>query len=158
MDLSPVPAGSPAAVAALRSYLADIIARYHGRPATEGELRTELAGHSPGDLDPPRGAFLLARYDGHTAGCAGVRLTGPQTAELTRLWVHPGSRRTGLGARLVTAAEAAAQRLGAHRIRLDTRNDLREARNLYARAGYAEIAPYHHGPYADHFFEKQLTP
>ena len=85
-----------------------------------------------------------------------MRLCPSGVAELTRVWVRPESRRLGLGARLLAAAEEEATGFGAVALRLDTRSDLTEARRLYARLGYREIAPYHDGPYADHFFEKRL--
>jgi len=40
------------------------------------------------------------------------------------------------------------------RLRLDTRRDLVEARQLYARHGYTEVRPFSHGPYSDHWFVK----
>lgn len=72
------------------------------------------------------------------------------------MWIRPGARRQGLGARLVSAAERAAAGLGATAVRLDTRSDLTEARRLYERHGYVEIPPYHDDLYAEHFFEKRL--
>ncbi|MFC4492644.1 GNAT family N-acetyltransferase [Streptomyces ovatisporus] len=153
----PTPVGGPAAVAVFRAYLADIVSRYHGRPATDSEVEA-AAADAPGDgLAPPHGTFLLARdSEGAVVGCAGVRLMDAKIAELTRVWTAPCARGRGLGSALVAEAEQAAVRLGASAVRLDTRHDLTEARRLYARLGYAEIAPYHDGPYADHFFEKRL--
>lgn len=163
--IAPAPVGSAAASAALRAYVADIVSRYHRRPATPDEVRNGLAGSPSDDLAPPRGAFLLARaggLGGEVAGCVGVRLPVARTAapyaELKRLWVRSDARGTGLGRRLVEAAEEAAAGLGARALRLDTRSDLVEARRLYARLGYAEIAAYNDNPYAEHFFEKQLPP
>ncbi|HEV7899165.1 MAG TPA: hypothetical protein VGP31_15120 [Planosporangium sp.] len=40
---------------------------------------------------------------------------------------------------------------------LETRHDLVEARNLYAKHGYVEIPPYFDDPYAEHWFEKRLA-
>ena len=42
-------------------------------------------------------------------------------------------------------------------MRLDTRNDLVEARALYAKHGFAEIDRYNDAVYAEHWFEKRLT-
>jgi ribosomal-protein-alanine N-acetyltransferase len=50
--------------------------------------------------------------------------------------------------RLLTAAERAARRLGADRIRLEVRRDNRPAYALYARAGYAQFG-LRPGYYAD---------
>ncbi|WP_305070623.1 GNAT family N-acetyltransferase [Micromonospora tarensis] len=90
------------------------------------------------------------------AGCAGLRWR-PDFAELTRVFVRPAHRGVGGGAALLAAVEQAARAAGAYRIRLDTRHDLVEARALYARHGYVEIPAYSRGPYAEHWFEKQLT-
>jgi hypothetical protein len=42
-------------------------------------------------------------------------------------------------------------------LRLDTRHDLAEARRMYARHGYREVAPFNESPYADHWFAKPLA-
>jgi hypothetical protein len=39
---------------------------------------------------------------------------------------------------------------------LDTRNDLVEARALYARLGYEETGRHNEDPYAEHWFRKNL--
>lgn len=154
--IAPEPVGCADAAELHRAYIEDIVGRYYGRPATREEIDQELAGTPASDLVPPRGVLLIARESGDSAGCAGVRLCSPGVAELKRVWVRPESRRLGLGARLLAAAEEAAAELGAAALRLDTRSDLTEARRLYARHGYREIPPYHDGLYADHFFEKRL--
>lgn len=163
--VAPEPVDGAAAQAVLRAYYRDIVDRYHrahhGRAATDAEVAEALRDEPSDTLAPPHGVYLLARPagGGPPAGCAGVRLLEPGTAELARVWVAGPARRAGLGGLLVAAAERAARdTLGARRVRLDTRADLTEARALYAGRGYAEIAAYHDGPYADHFYEKQLTP
>ena len=72
------------------------------------------------------------------------------------MYVRPEHRGAGGGAALIAAIEAFASGGGATRIRLDTRSDLVEARALYARHGYREIAAFSSGPYAQHWFEKSL--
>ncbi|MEK8105288.1 GNAT family N-acetyltransferase [Micromonospora sp. M12] len=47
---------------------------------------------------------------------------------------------------MLAALEQRARAAGADRIRLDTRDDLVEARALYARHGYVEIPAYSRGP------------
>ena len=180
--IAPEPVDSGDAADALRAYLVDIVGRYHGRPATTAEVEQAIAEVSDDGLRPPDGQFLLARdasaerkehgkhwehgkHEEHgkrraspgVIGCAGVRLLSPKIAELKRLWVRPDARGLGLGGGLVRAAEQTAAGLGATTMRLDTRSDLTEAQRLYARHGYAEIAPYHHDDdYAELFFEKRL--
>jgi GNAT superfamily N-acetyltransferase len=155
--VTPVPVAHPDAIAVLRQYFMEMASRYYGRPATAHEVDAALAEEPSDDLDAPTGLFLLARRQHTIVGCAGLRRLNPQIAELTRVFVHPGARRRGGGSRLLAAAEQAARDRGATTIRLDTRHDLVEARNLYARHGYVEIPPYNDSRYADHWFEKHLT-
>jgi len=140
------------ATSLLRDYFTDVASSYHGRPVTEAEVDTALADDPSDDL----ACFLVGRYAGVPSGCAGVRLLGPGVAELTRMFVRPGARRTGGGHALLAAAEDAALGLGARVMRLDTRHDLRAARALYTAHGYAEIPAYSHGPYAERWYEKHL--
>jgi len=142
----------PVQASLLRDYFTDVASRYYGRPATVAEVDAALAEDPSDDLV----CFLVGRYDGVPSGCVGLRLIGPGIAELTRMFVHPRARRTRGGHALLAAAEDAALGLGAHAMRLDTRDDLVEARSLYAGHGYAPIPAYSHGPYADHWFEKHL--
>ncbi|UNS98475.1 GNAT family N-acetyltransferase [Streptomyces tubbatahanensis] len=156
--IGPESVTSPDAVEALVTYTTEMASRYYGRPATGPEVDSAVAEHPVDDLVPPRGRFLLARADkdGTVAGCIAVALVSEHTAEIRRFWVAPHTRRGGLGALLVAAAENAALGMGARAVRLDTRRDLTEARRLYARLGYEEIEPFNDSPYADHWFGKPL--
>ncbi|MFE6965480.1 GNAT family N-acetyltransferase [Agromyces sp. NPDC057679] len=145
------------AVVILRRYLDDIITRYYGRAATDAEIDEELAQGDDDGLRGDLGTFFVASEAGQPLGCAGARYLDADTAELTRVFVAPEARGLGLGAALVGAVEDAANRSGRTTIRLDTRNDLVEARALYAKLGYAEVAPFNESPYAEHWFSKDLT-
>jgi len=145
------PAGAEAR-ALIRAYLADIISRYHRRPATEAEITRAIAEDPTDDL----ATFFVGRLGDRPLACAGIRLVCPETAELKRLFVHPDARGRGGGAALLAAAEAAAVSIGASAIRLDTRSDLVEARGLYAKHGYREVAPFNRDRYAEHWFQKLL--
>ena len=166
---------SPAAEEArriLRAYFGDVASRYYGRPATADEIAAAMSEEPSDDLAPPRGLLLLAREkarenqrekpreDGVVLGCAGLRLlpgAPGHAAEVTRVFVVPAARRRGVGSRLLDCLEEHARRCGVSALRLDTRRDLVEARRLYARHGYREVAPFSSGPYADHWFEKTLS-
>lgn len=161
--ITPEPVDGPVGTALLREYYTEIVHRYcqvrYGREASQAEIDETLADEPSGHLAPPKGEFLVARRDGVVAGCAGVHLLAPGTAELARVFIRPAARRRGGARRLIHAAERTArQSLGASLLRLDTRHDLVEARALYAGMGYAEIPAYNNSPYAGHWFEKPLTP
>lgn len=150
--------GHPLAASALRDYITDIVSRYHGRDVTPEEVDEVERTHTSESLAPPAGAFLLAldAADGTVLGCVGVRTIDPGVTELKRMFVYPHARRRGVATSLLLAAEAAARELGATTMRLDTRKDLVEARAMYPKHGYAEIARYNDEEYADHWFEKAL--
>jgi DNA-binding MarR family transcriptional regulator/GNAT superfamily N-acetyltransferase len=109
-----------------------------------------------GDMLRPRGAFIVAMSDGLPAGCAGLKGTGGEIAEIKRLWVAPSARGLGLGRRLMETAESTARELSIKVLRLDTNSALAEAGQLYRSSGWAEIARFNDDPYPDQFFEKQL--
>ncbi|MFF5444836.1 GNAT family N-acetyltransferase [Streptomyces sp. NPDC012888] len=155
--VTPEPFTTPEATILLRAYYAEVAGRYWKRQVTEAEIDQGMLDFPADDLAPPTGEFVVGRLDGHPCACGGIRLIDPETAELTRIYVDPSARGTGGGAALLSALEDAGRALGALRVRLDTRSDLVEARNLYARHGYAEIPAYNSGPYAEHWFEKPLT-
>ena len=134
----------------LRAYWQELIDRYHGRPMPASVVDEEMA------IDPSTGfaVFLVGFYDGTPAGCVGLRTSGA----LTRMYVAPEFRRRGGGRALLAAMDEAARELGFTRIRLDTRDDLVEARALYLACGYQEVAPFNAAPYAEHWFERRLQP
>ncbi|MFE6401766.1 GNAT family N-acetyltransferase [Streptomyces alboflavus] len=161
--VGPEPVDSVAALALWRAYYTEVSDRWYelheGHTTDPAELEREIAaGAVEAGLAAPRGVLLVARWDGEPAGTAGVRLVDDTTAELKRVFVAAGLRGKGGGSVLLDAAEEAARGLGAVRVRLDTRNDLVEARALYARHGYAEGPQHNSEPYAEHWFRKDLSP
>ena len=76
---------------------------------------------------------------------------------MKRVWVSPAARGLGLGSRMMAALEGAARELGIGRLRLDTNKALPEASSLYRRLGWCEIARFNDDPYAELFFEKDLS-
>ncbi|TQM04193.1 GNAT family N-acetyltransferase [Pseudonocardia kunmingensis] len=148
--------GSPAGAAVLRAYMTDIVGRYQGRQATTDEVDAALRDHPPVGLAPPEGVFLLARDGDDVVGCAGMQVLPGGVGEVRRVFVEPRARGRGIGTRLLRELERHAAVRGVTRLRLDTRHDLVEARALYARLGYAEVAPFNVGPYAEHWFAKEL--
>lgn len=112
----------------------------------------------PGELVPPWGVFVIARLDGEAVGCGGLKITGPGSGEIKRMWVAPSARGLGIAQRLLEALETHAIDRELHTLRLDTNRALTAARALYARNGYREIPRYNDNPYADYWFEKRLHP
>ncbi|MDA2814931.1 GNAT family N-acetyltransferase [Nocardiopsis sp. RSe5-2] len=160
-DITPADVHGPEAAAVLREYYRDIVGRYYGREATEAEIDAAMAEDPSGSLVPPDGLFLVARAPDRPSagplGCVGLHwFGGGKVAEIKRLFVAPAARGLGGGVRLLEAIEKAAKEGGATLARLDTRSDLVEARRLYAANGYEEVAPFNEGPYAEHWFAKQL--
>jgi DNA-binding MarR family transcriptional regulator len=111
-----------------------------------------------GDLIPPAGAFLLARFSGQPAGCGALKTLSPGIGEIMRMWVDGAHRGLGIGTRILEALEDQAAALGHRRVRLYTNRSLDEAKAMYRAHGYVEIARYNDDPYADHWFEKPLAP
>lgn len=157
--IGPADVDGPEAEAVLREYYRDIAARHFGRPSTEADIDAAMKEEPSHDLAPPTGLFLLARRGAGASapvGCVALRWFDGGAAEVKRLFVHPQARGEGGGSALLAAAERAAAEHGAVLVRLDTRRDLVEARRLYEASGYAEVAPFNQGPYADHWFAKRL--
>lgn len=138
-----------------------------GRYFAEMDERFDV-GFDPGPIDAeddaslrlPHGLFVVAVSDGEPVAGGGVREYaggGEVTAEIKRMWVHPGWRGAGLGSRLLRHLEDEARRLGHHVVRLDTRHVLDEAIAMYERAGYDPIERYNDNPYATHFYRKELS-
>jgi ribosomal protein S18 acetylase RimI-like enzyme len=141
----------------LRAYMEDIVTRHYGRPVTTAEVDAALEEFPSDDLAAPDGVLVVA-YDGEEpVGCGGVRFLPRGVAELTRVHVARAARRRGIGSAIVRDLEARAVAAGRTVVRLDARDDVVEARAMYARLGYREVPPFNGAPYADHWFEKRLA-
>ncbi len=149
------PSARPAA-SALLAYYADVVGRYHCREASEEEIEAAMRDEPSDDLVLPRGLLLVARAHDTVLGCAGLRLLPNGIGEVTRVHVAVDARGRGLGSRLLRELEEEARQRRLTSLRLDTRGDLVEARRLYARHGYQEVARFNDDPYAEHWFAKSL--
>lgn len=149
----------------LRAYVTELVDRWHGRT-----MPAELVDRTMAEFAHERPPAFVVAYRlpddpvvadrptaaGEPVGCVGLRVLEPSIGEVKRLYVAPAVRRRGVATLLLDALEAQAVSWGMTDLRLDTRHDLVEARALYARHGYAEIPAYNDGPYAQHWFAKQL--
>ncbi|MEU5073503.1 helix-turn-helix domain-containing GNAT family N-acetyltransferase [Streptomyces asoensis] len=145
-----VEGAAPDARACLAAYAAELTARFGGFTASD------LVG--PAEVSGARGAFFVAYEEGRAVGCGGLRTLEPGVGELKHVWVHPDARRLGLARRLLGHLERAAAARGLNVLRLDTNAELTEARAMYRVCGYREIPAYGDHTYADHWFEKRLSP
>lgn len=135
----------------VRAQMLELMQTWHYRAVSEDEVDTELGPHAaPGVV-----VLALARREGQAVGCAGLRVVGT-TGELTKVFVVPVARGTGVGEAVITAVEEAARARRLRVMRLDIRADLPAPARLYRRLGYREVAPWHDGPCADHFFTTDL--
>jgi GNAT superfamily N-acetyltransferase len=107
----------------------------------------ELAG-LPGVYTPPGGLLLLARGpDGTPLGCGAFRaMKAGKGCEMKRVYIATSARGLGLGIAMVEALMAQARRAGYRTIALDTLPSMIEAHRLYAKLGFAPIAPYYNTP------------
>jgi DNA-binding MarR family transcriptional regulator len=143
IQLREVEPTEPAAVDAAGRYFAELRRRFPD-------------GFDPGEPDHA-GTFLLATSDGLPVAYGGVRALSPETGEIKRMWVHEDWRGAGLGSRMLRELESLAVRLGHHRVVLDTNGTLTEAIAMYGRAGYLAVERYNDNPYAEAWFEKDLS-
>jgi len=143
IQLREVEPTDPAAVDAAGRYFAELQRRFPH-------------GFDPGEPDHT-GTFLLATSDGRPVAYGGVRALAPGTGEIKRMWVHEDWRGAGLGSRMLRDLERLAVRLGHERVVLDTNGTLTEAIAMYGRAGYLPIERYNDNPYAEAWFEKDLS-
>ncbi|WP_410606433.1 GNAT family N-acetyltransferase [Amycolatopsis sp. lyj-109] len=117
---------------------------------TELDARYGTDDHEPGAVPTAEtvAVFLLARDTGGAAvGCGGLRLLGPGSGEVKRMYVEPAARGTGVAAALLRALENHARNLGITRLLLETGTGQPDAIRFYQREGYAPIEAY--GPYRD---------
>ncbi|MFB7845031.1 GNAT family N-acetyltransferase [Microbacterium sp. NPDC056052] len=141
----------------VRIYLTEVVSRYHGRPATDGELDLVLADEPYDDLQGDTGILLLTRDGGDVVASAGARFVGDD-AELTKVFTMPAARGRGVSRRLILALEEDARGRGIHALRLNTRSDLVEACAMYESLGFRSVEAFNAEPYADRWYRKDLDP
>lgn len=133
-------------VLAIQVYL-DTYARDGVQPDLAREaLRAFAAEALDAGLRDPLRRFVLAERGAALLGFAELGLTsrlapagGTRGAELIRLYVQPAAQRTGLGRRLIRAAEALAAEAGLPALWLRAWDGNHSALAFYAREGYADI-------------------
>ena len=152
VEIAPEDPTSEAARSCLRSYFAELDARFDDGFDPDLSIRAEAD-----DLVPPAGLLLVAWLDGDPVGCGALKFHGREPAEIKRMWVSPAVRGLSLGRRMLRELEHAAAEAGATAVRLETNQRLAEAIALYRSAGYREVAAFNDEAYAHHWFEKMLA-
>jgi DNA-binding MarR family transcriptional regulator len=152
VEVVPIDPVHPHARHCLNAYVSELDRRFESGfdpalsiPADEEELRL------------PAGLLLVAVLRADPIGCGALKLHDDAPAEIKRMWVAESARGRGIGRRLLAELEAHAAAHGARAVRLETNRTLVEAISLYRSAGYVEVPPFNDEPYADHWFQKQLT-
>lgn len=119
----------PGVVALVRDTLAEFGLRFGEGSKTDAEL----AG-LPGSYENAGGAFWVAVNEGgRVMGTCGVFPVAPSDMELRKMYLHPDSRGTGLGKRLLEESIAWCRARGAGRI---VRDD-EQVRGSRCSRGYA---------------------
>ena len=111
---------------------------------------------SPGELAPPRGAFLVGWLDGEPVACGGVKSLDAEVCEIKRMYVAPRARGRGVARALLAALEDEARRIGYTAARLDTGPRQPHAERLYRFAGYEAIGNFNANQFASFWGEKRL--
>ena len=97
------------------------------------------------EVQPGRGALIVA-YDGDEAvGCCALRRIDEETAEMKRIYVAPGSRQKGTASLLLREIEVEARKLGVKRLVLETGDRQPAAIALAESFGFSRIPLF--GPY-----------
>lgn len=85
------------------------------------------------------GAFVLLLRSGEAIAGGGFKRENDTTAEIKRVWTHPGFRRQGLAKRVMAQLERVAEHRGYTRVELTTGARQPEAVALYLGLGYAPL-------------------
>ena len=86
-------------------------------------------------------AFFVTRYDGHPAGCGGLKLY-PDYGEVKRMFVRPSHRGLGLGKAMLDHLASLTRQQGIDVLRLETGIYQIEAIGLYERYGFDRRTPF----------------
>jgi DNA-binding MarR family transcriptional regulator/GNAT superfamily N-acetyltransferase len=134
----------------LQTYYSELKVRFHDGydPAVSPVADDEMT--------LPAGLLLVARLHGEPVGCGALIFFPDNVGLVKRMWVAPAVRGLGLGRRLLFELEDRGRAHGIRLMRLETKDELAEAVQMYRTSGYREVAPFNDEPYADHWFENRL--
>jgi GNAT superfamily N-acetyltransferase len=95
-------------------------------------------------FDRPRDLFLLAKLPGAIVGCGALKELSCDDALLTRFFVAPSHRGSGLAARLFDVLFERARALGYATVVLDVNRESSRAIRFYQKQGMEEFIPAPH--------------
>jgi GNAT superfamily N-acetyltransferase len=124
--------------AASRALFAEYMALVSERLGDEFNPSEEIFA-TESSFDGPGTAWLVVYEDARAVACGGLRAIAPGIGEIKRMFVTAAARGRGHGRALLAELERRARDAGYERVRLYTTEVLREARALYAQAGYEPI-------------------
>ena len=135
----------------LQTYYSELAVRFRGGydPA--------LSPVADAEMTPPAGLLLVASLHGEPVGCGALIFYPDNVGLVKRMWVAGAVRGLGLGRRMLDELEVRGRANGVRLMRLETKEELAEAVQMYRTSGYREVAPFNDELYADHWFEKPLT-
>lgn len=142
----------PGARSCMAAYFAELSERFDA-----GFDPAQSISADDAELTPPAGLLLLATLGDEPIGIGALKLHRDGPAEIKRMWVSRAARGVGLGRRLLAELEDRAAERGVRVVRLETNRALDEAIGLYRSQGYREVAAFNNEPYANHWFEKELS-
>jgi putative acetyltransferase len=98
----------------------------------------------PGKYILPKGYILLAKDDGHPAGCVAIEGKNDGICEMQRLYIRQNHRRKGIATNLCKTLIEQAKNSGYKRMQLYTA--IEPPKSLYKSLGFKEIEPYCYNP------------
>ncbi|WP_417318223.1 bifunctional helix-turn-helix transcriptional regulator/GNAT family N-acetyltransferase [Emcibacter sp.] len=124
---------------------AHLYTKEYGWDWTFEGLVAEIIGRFIHDYDPEKDRCWIAESEGEIVGSVFVVRENEETARLRLLYVEPGARGLGLGARLVDECIRFAGNKGYKKMVLWTNDILVSARRIYEAAGFnlIEEDPHH---------------
>jgi len=145
----------PSVVAHVRTVLAEFGLSFGVGSASDAEL-FDL----PHTYEGRGGAFWVAVMGDppRIVGTAGVMPVGGDASELRKMYLSPETRGKGMGGALLERVIAHARAHGAHRLVLDTVNQMKEAIAFYERHGFVRDDAQIRGARCDRGYTLRLDP
>ena len=103
------------------------------------------------------GEFVVGESDRQIVAMGGLKRTTIDTAQITRMRVHPSFQRHGFGTLVLRHLEKRAVELGYRVLHLDTTVAQTQAQRFYLRNGYRRVGTGTKQEFNVIYFEKQIV-